>query len=70
MTTHQLLQAGEQRISIHTLRMEGDDVFNVEHLITVISIHTLRMEGDGKISRLRMPRLAISIHTLRMEGDW
>ena len=38
--------ARQQRISIHTLRMEGD----VRPLLFVglvaISIHTLRMEGD------------------------
>ena len=35
------------RISIHTLRMEGDDdvLLNGE-FPNVISIHTLRMEGD------------------------
>ena len=34
------------RISIHTLRMEGDYFHNANRVSTLISIHTLRMEGD------------------------
>ena len=33
-------------ISIHTLRMEGDDIAICNSTINKISIHTLRMEGD------------------------
>ena len=56
-------------ISIHSLRMEGDDnVLRQLHPVRHISIHSLRMEGDTKpyISRWTD---AISIHSLRMEGD-
>ena len=35
------------KISIHTLRMEGDHICTVRALcLVMISIHTLRMEGD------------------------
>ena len=34
------------RISIHSLRMEGDSRNNVENNKIIISIHSLRMEGD------------------------
>ena len=38
-----------QRISIHSLRMEGDDGWEyvIQHIN--ISIHSLRMEGDNPI---------------------
>ena len=55
-------------ISIHTLRMEGDEEVYDGTGSLVISIHTLRMEGDGKRVAL-MFNINISIHTLRMEGD-
>ena len=38
------------KISIHTLRMEGDGGMNCFFLVKWISIHTLRMEGDLIIS--------------------
>ena len=35
-------------ISIHSLRMEGDNrIKHKPHLGIIISIHSLRMEGDG-----------------------
>ena len=34
------------RISIHTLRVEGDEVKLIGYTVPVISIHTLRVEGD------------------------
>ena len=34
------------KISIHSLRMEGDDVLHDDTLSGSISIHSLRMEGD------------------------
>ena len=34
-------------ISIHSLRMEGDDFRVGEKDLELISIHSLRMEGDG-----------------------
>ena len=57
------------QISIHTLRMEGDQAGTGFVLCQHnISIHTLRMEGDYKdlVGNGIKP---ISIHTLRMEGD-
>ena len=42
----QLHQLG--KISIHTLRMEGDDRIALRAEAAAISIHTLRMEGDSK----------------------
>ena len=37
-------------ISIHTLRMEGDEIMaSVAGRYSSISIHTLRMEGDGQM---------------------
>ena len=61
--------AGEDAISIHTLRVEGDhDAVNgcLDHV--QISIHTLRVEGDCSY-RFTSHKLGISIHTLRVEGD-
>ena len=55
-------------ISIHSLRMEGD---NARHNILCtfrISIHSLRMEGDVAVPVDGVGNL-ISIHSLRMEGD-
>ena len=64
----QVLADALVRISIHTLRMEGDSAVGMDLPISNISIHTLRMEGDpGNFSRTES--VAISIHTLRMEGD-
>ena len=39
----------EELISIHTLRMEGDEIAGVGDSAFIISIHTLRMEGDDGI---------------------
>ena len=41
-------------ISIHSLRMEGDEVKTVGYIATNISIHSLRMEGDVIIQRFRI----------------
>ena len=57
------------RISIHTLRMEGDGLYLYEDIRIEISIHTLRMEGDFKLPQYLNFFIGISIHTLRMEGD-
>ena len=55
-------------ISIHSLRVEGDDsghrLFGAES----ISIHSLRVEGDDKLADCYGTSL-ISIHSLRVEGD-
>ena len=42
------LETPVEGISIHTLRMEGDDAEVTLIPGLVISIHTLRMEGDCK----------------------
>ena len=57
-----------QEISIHSLRMEGDDHGVTSARINPISIHSLRMEGDYYNRAVRDPS-KISIHSLRMEGD-
>ena len=60
----------EEKISIHSLRMEGDKAFQkFICLYQHISIHSLRMEGDANIAYLISRRRCISIHSLRMEGD-
>ena len=60
---------GKRFISIHSLRMEGDDFSPAMMTATAsISIHSLRMEGDAK-SDLSDSEREISIHSLRMEGD-
>ena len=56
-------------ISIHSLRMEGDDMFQSRHDVPEISIHSLRMEGDGEMMEVQKMKI-ISIHSLRMEGDY
>ena len=56
-------------ISIHSLRMEGDNVCDCPVCIHYISIHSLRMEGDIRICDT-LQILCISIHSLRMEGDF
>ena len=55
-------------ISIHSLRMEGDQ--GLWHLRQCghISIHSLRMEGDWN-GNYAVYGKYISIHSLRMEGD-
>ena len=57
-----------EKISIHSLRMEGDARFSGRFSIIPISIHSLRMEGDSKYLCAWHAR-SISIHSLRMEGD-
>ena len=55
-------------ISIHSLRMEGDNLDVPKAVFHNISIHSLRMEGDN-INYNLVPDFHISIHSLRMEGD-
>ena len=56
-------------ISIHALRVEGDQRDGNAHGIHIISIHALRVEGDPTIANAgRTP--IISIHALREEGDF
>ena len=61
--------APRQDISIHSLRMEGDDALKLIKVIYRISIHSLRMEGDNIILHSIPVVAVISIHSLRMEGD-
>ena len=42
-------------ISIHSLRMEGDEVKTVGYIATNISIHSLRMEGDRSRVSVLLP---------------
>ena len=58
-----------QRISIHSLRMEGDCRIRRFFLLCDISIHSLRMEGDVRWVAAPGRFGNISIHSLRMEGD-
>ena len=39
----------EERISIHALRVEGDDDSAPPYVLQSISIHALRVEGDTAI---------------------
>ena len=58
------------RISIHALRVEGDTLDSVRHLLTLsISIHALRVEGDSCTVTEERNGAFISIHALRVEGD-
>ena len=59
----------EFEISIHSLRMEGDDAHRQRRRRQRISIHSLRMEGDGDTRYAHYGERGISIHSLRMEGD-
>ena len=56
-------------ISIHSLRMEGDQKAIPIPYTIHISIHSLRMEGDNSHCVLFWNADRISIHSLRMEGD-
>ena len=55
-------------ISIHSLRMEGDQIVLYYFVHPYISIHSLRMEGDP-VGIPEKQKCNISIHSLRMEGD-
>ena len=69
MTTGIDLSAVVGGISIHTLRVEGDEELDARRdEVRQISIHTLRVEGDV-IGFRQFPLRDISIHTLRVEGD-
>ena len=57
------------RISIHALRVEGDECHVHVERIVLISIHALRVEGDCKLAAFLNKMLEISIHALRVEGD-
>ena len=55
-------------ISIHSLRVEGDDRQICSVTEGGISIHSLRVEGDLRIG-VSLVVHVISIHSLRVEGD-
>ena len=57
-------------ISIHALRVEGDnkDLIRTK-LEQIISIHALRVEGDNAQKTPILILADISIHALRVEGD-
>ena len=58
------------KISIHTLRVEGDGTITLTiDGVDYISIHTLRVEGDITRQLHKSVAVFISIHTLRVEGD-
>ena len=57
-----------ENISIHSLRMEGDQIKTYPVTEGEISIHSLRMEGDHEKRWFHVGK-GISIHSLRMEGD-
>ena len=46
-----IITVSQSRISIHSLRMEGDVNLALNGIITRISIHSLRMEGDSKTAQ-------------------
>ena len=61
---------GQNKISIHALRVEGDVITPAGVVYRVyISIHALRVEGDYKHFFNRFAKVKISIHALRVEGD-
>ena len=63
----QILSAAN--ISIHALRVEGDDALPCLLPVARISIHALRVEGDRRIPMPALFCRRISIHALRVEGD-
>ena len=60
---------GDEHISIHALREEGDLPQARFSVSVVISIHALREEGDPGMPRPLRTVCGISIHALREEGD-
>ena len=64
-----MLFTAKKRISIHSLRMEGDASSSDARSRCFISIHSLRMEGD-LVKKYNYSEYNISIHFLRMEGDF
>ena len=59
----------EQIISIHALRVEGDNFVDLRRFLADISIHALRVEGDFGGFSSCFAKIVISIHALRVEGD-
>ena len=57
------------KISIHALRVEGDDKLAEATNQPKISIHALRVEGDSLCEACHNKMHPISIHALRVEGD-
>ena len=70
VTIFGLFESFNIKISIHTLRVEGDSLLLFGYVLCVISIHTLRVEGDCQDKSIYgRGVIYISIHTLRVEGD-
>ena len=60
----------ELLISIHALRVEGDERHHIfGGALRNISIHALRVEGDPASLLSKICPELISIHALRVEGD-
>ena len=59
----------KRRISIHSLRVEGDTKKFFDMFERGISIHSLRVEGDCPPIAKNFSHFKISIHSLRVEGD-
>ena len=67
-TTEQQAEEIAKNISIHSLRVEGDEWTEEAKRMDIISIHSLRVEGANSLTA--SPTLSmISIHSLRVEGD-
>ena len=62
-------QKRDARISIHSLRVEGDAPNKMPAVRYAISIHSLRVEGDSTLHKYARGKVEISIHSLRVEGD-
>jgi len=57
------------KVSIHALRVEGDDTSTAGNGAIWVSIHALRVEGD-RLQHGASGRADVSIHALRVEGDY
>ena len=67
-TTVQSAERNIITISIHSLRVEGDQLETETIFTNRISIHSLRVEGDWTREDVTTYD-GISIHSLRVEGD-
>ena len=68
-TLGHICQRRTRRISIHSLRVEGDEGLSAVERRFYISIHSLRVEGDHGSVPAPKKSSQISIHSLRVEGD-
>ena len=58
-----------QSISIHSLRMEGDEMSTVSEYVGEVFQSTPSAWRETIFSKASFAKSAISIHSLRMEGD-